>query len=188
MPPRLIVAARWVSAMVFATHLGGVRALYLVREYIGECDATKPYATAQQHPKPPAGEDDKLLHIASCPDTSTCPTSGSTRTVFVYEGGKTDAAFGNHFYSMSANAVLYANHKGFAPWIQFNRSRTYKTMGKNVSALPDPRAARKLSCCRACSGRMQTAGCGKSSSNPFAPTCRPGWRPVETWSRRRSSR
>ena len=102
MPPRLIVAARWVSAMVFATHLGGVRALYLVKEYIGECDATKPYAAAQQHPKPPAGEDDKLLHIASCPDTSTCPTSGSTRTVFVYEGGKTDAAFGNHFYSMSA--------------------------------------------------------------------------------------
>ena len=40
------------------------------------------------------------------------------------------AAFGNLFYSVVVNGVLYARHKGYWPWVRFHPSWVRKTMGK----------------------------------------------------------
>ena len=45
------------------------------------------------------------------------------------QGAKEDAAFGNLFFSMVANFVLYAGHKGLVPLIQFEPSWVKRTMG-----------------------------------------------------------
>ena len=68
--------------------------------------------------------------LERCPDTSRCPPLGQNRTVFKIEGGEINAAFGNLFYSVVVNGVLYATHKGHVPWISFELSWVYKTMGK----------------------------------------------------------
>ena len=93
---------------------------------------------AQQHPKPPkhsagwrVAADQQPLPLLrqqrSCPDTRLCP--GQPVTIFVYQGAKEDAAFGNLFYSMAVNALLYARHKGNVPLIRFEPSWVHKTMG-----------------------------------------------------------
>ena len=85
---------------------------------------------AVQHPKPP--RDDRLLEtirFTPCPDTSTCPPARQTSRVLVMQGAKEDAAFGNLFFSMVANFVLYAGHKGLVPLIHFEPSWVKRTMG-----------------------------------------------------------
>ena len=151
-------AAPLLSVLHVVSCAVGGRALVAAPENIGSCDAQfeAPQARALQHPRPPPDQDDKLLQIAACPDTSACPGDGATRTVFVYQGGKSDAAFGNLFYAMAANAVLYASHKGQVPLIQFERSRVYKTMGKNVRALI-PRARTYHACAHRARRTMHVA-------------------------------
>lgn len=68
--------------------------------------------------------------LPDCPDTRECPPAGRTRTVFQIMGGEMHAAFGNLFYSVVSNSIIYAVHKGHVPWIKFERSWVYKTMGK----------------------------------------------------------
>ena len=65
-----------------------------------------------------------------CPDTRQCPPHGQNRTVFKIVGGESHAAFGNLFYSAVTNGLLYAAHKDFVPWIQFDPDWVYKTMGR----------------------------------------------------------
>ena len=151
-------AAPLLSVLYVVSYAVGGRALSASPENLGSCDAQfeAPQARALQHPKPPPNQDDKLVQMAACPDTSACPSDGTTRTVFVYQGGKSDAAFGNLFYAMAANAVLYASHKGQVPLIQFERSRVYKTMGKNVRALI-PRARTYPACAHRARRTMHAA-------------------------------
>ena len=91
----------------------------------------------QQHPKPPHrrvarwptnADEQPLPRLRACPDTSVCPRRPVT--IFVYQGAKEDAAYGNLFYSMAVNALLYARHKGYVPLIRFEPSWVYKTMGQ----------------------------------------------------------
>ena len=151
-------AAPLLSVLYVVSYAVGGRALSASPENLGSCDAQfeAPQTRALQHPKPPPNQDDKLVQIAACPDTGACPSDGTTRTVFVYQGGKSDAAFGNLFYAMAANAVLYASHKGQVPLIQFERSRVYKTMGKNVRALI-PRARTYPACAHRARRTMHAA-------------------------------
>ena len=65
-------------------------------EVLGSCGRAPNFTAALQHPKPAYGSlptDTAAPHIAPCPDTSRCPPSGAKRTVFVYNGGKEDAAY-----------------------------------------------------------------------------------------------
>jgi len=85
---------------------------------------------ALQHPKPP--RDDALvqaLHFTPCPDTRTCPPPGETATVLVMQGAKEDAAFGNLFFSMVANFLMYTGHKALVPLIRFDPAWVRGTMG-----------------------------------------------------------
>ena len=68
--------------------------------------------------------------LRACPDTRQCPPRHQTRTVFRIVGGEANAAFGNLFYSVVSNGILYATHKGFVPWIDFEPNWVYKTMGR----------------------------------------------------------
>ena len=64
----------------------------------------------------------------ACPDTSRCPDQPAT--VFRIAHGERNAAFGNLFYSVVSNGVLYARHKGHVPWISFDPKSVAKTMGR----------------------------------------------------------
>ena len=89
----------------------------------------RPRDGPRQHPKPPW--DDRILRnmrLAKCPGSS-CPPPGKTKRVLVMEGAKEDAAFGNLFFSMIANFLLYVGHKGLVPQIQFNPRWVAGTMG-----------------------------------------------------------
>lgn len=101
-------------------------------EVLGSCGRAPNFTAALQHPKPAYGSlpaDTAVPHIAPCPDTSRCPPSGAKRTVFVYNGGKEDAAFGNLFYATATNAVLYASHKRYVPLMRLQRELVWRTMG-----------------------------------------------------------
>ena len=64
-----------------------------------------------------------------CPDTTQCPPSGSTRRVFLIEGGKEDGAFAQTFYQIVVNGVLHAWREGMVPWVRFSPRRVAKTLG-----------------------------------------------------------
>ena len=49
----------------------------------------------------------------------------------MYDGGKEDAAFANAFYTGSANALLYAGHKGYVPTVKFAHGRL-KALGNTT--------------------------------------------------------
>ena len=44
-----------------------------------------------------------IIHPQPCPDTRRCPPNGTTRTVFLIEGGKEDGAFAQTFYQIVVN-------------------------------------------------------------------------------------
>ena len=101
-------------------------------------------AIYKQHPKPQRDASGALGACANqhrCPDTAVCPPSGTTTRVFEIQGGAKDAAFGNLFYSTVSNAVLYARHKGFVPWVRFAPTWTVDTMGQWHSRIANTTAA-----------------------------------------------
>ena len=88
--------------------------------------------TYAQHPKP-TREGTTARWCADphwCPNTAECPPKEKTQRVFEIRGGAKDAAFGNLFYTTVSNAVLYARHKGFVPWVRFAPEWTAATMGR----------------------------------------------------------
>ena len=93
---------------------------------LSNCSCVKaaplPEGVALQHPKPPFDAQLlRTLRFTPCPDTTSCPPQGSAAPrVFVMQGAKEDAAFGNLFFSAVSNAVLYSGHKGFVPFISFS--------------------------------------------------------------------
>lgn len=91
-----------------------------------------PDGDAAQHPKPNWGDfarSSSARTHESCPSTRQCPPAGSQTRVFIIQGGKPDAAFGNLFYATVANAVIYADNKGLVPYVRFDPQWTMKTMG-----------------------------------------------------------
>ena len=72
--------------------------------------------------------------LGTCPDTSACPPRGRNATVFVIEGGDPHAAFATLFYLYVVNGVLYARHKGHAPWISLSPDWVHLTMGRDYGA------------------------------------------------------
>lgn len=117
----------WCGSCTFATGCtDGIR----------NCSCTRAPAlrknAALQHPKPPRDPSVvQAVHFTECPDTSTCPPAGEQRKVLVMQGAKEDAAFGNLFFSMVANFLLYTGHKGYVPLIQFEAAWVHKTMGSS---------------------------------------------------------
>ena len=94
----------------------------------------RPSTVALQHPKLQRRRAEVLaveaaLRPSACPDTSVCPPSDRNVTVFIYQGAKEDAAFGNLFYSMAINAALYSWHKQQVLMIKLERSWVKRTMG-----------------------------------------------------------
>eukprot|EP00966_Prymnesium_polylepis_P255944 5912706-Prymnesium_polylepis.1 len=73
-----------------------------------------------------------MVRVADCPDTTRCPSA--PRLVFKIEGGEHNAATGNLFYSVVTNGIMYANHKGYVPWVSFQPSWVRHTMGTRWAA------------------------------------------------------
>ena len=65
----------------------------------------------------------------ACPDTSRCPAVGTTRRVFLIEGGKEDGAFAQTFYQIVVNGVLHAWRENMVPLVKFSPHRVAKTLG-----------------------------------------------------------
>jgi hypothetical protein len=89
-----------------------------------------PNGVALQHPKPPRDDRNlQALRFAPCPDTTRCPSRAESKRVLVMQGAREDAAFGNLFYAMLSNFVLYAWRKRLVPHLNFEPSWVGKTMG-----------------------------------------------------------